>query len=400
MRQSNRKFGLSELLYPITPDDFFKTYYGKQLLWVEQQRSSDYFTDLFNLSALDATLQFSHPAPPDIRVVKNQEELLPGRYTAEPGNLDLNQLYKAYNEGYSLVLNRMQRYDAALHHFAKALEESFNFGVRLNAYLTPSGATALAPHFDTHDVFVLQISGSKTWSLYDGGKKTPLLDTFQPVIAQQDLPAASREVTLEAGQMMYLPRGTIHSAHCTEDHSLHVTAGIYPLQWYDLLQKALMVYSETDESMRQAITPGFLSGGSEKEMPERFADCVKKFAENANFMQAMSMVVTEHVFQLTPAAGGQLTHVVDSADINSTTIFAKRPFSLVLVHDKLDGRVAIQFPGNTISGVAPLKNLFVFIAETPGNFSIAELPESQYNKSDLLVLMKRLVVGGLLEIVN
>ena len=36
--------------------------------------------------------------------------------------------------------------------------------MQINAYITPPENQGFAAHYDTHDVFVLQVSGSKRWT--------------------------------------------------------------------------------------------------------------------------------------------------------------------------------------------------------------------------------------------
>lgn len=55
------------------------------------------------------------------------------------------------------------------------------------------------------------------------------------------------DVTLNSGDLLYLPRGTIHQANCLENvHSLHITLSCHQLNTYgDLLLKLLPAALET-----------------------------------------------------------------------------------------------------------------------------------------------------------
>ena len=55
----------------------------------------------------------------------------------------------------------------ALARLCAVLGSAFSSWSRPNVYLTPLDAHGFAPHCDTHDVFVLQITGTKRWSSYD-----------------------------------------------------------------------------------------------------------------------------------------------------------------------------------------------------------------------------------------
>ena len=90
-----------------------------------------------------------------------------------------------------------------LQRFCGRLERATSHAVQANAYLSPPGAAALRHHRDTHEVLALQVEGSKTWQI----------DGLGPV-------------TMEAGDVAYLPAGTGHAAAAQERHSLHVTIGV------------------------------------------------------------------------------------------------------------------------------------------------------------------------------
>jgi bifunctional lysine-specific demethylase and histidyl-hydroxylase NO66 len=36
-----------------------------------------------------------------------------------------------------------------------------------NVYITPGNAAGFTPHYDVHEVFVLQVAGKKRWTLYE-----------------------------------------------------------------------------------------------------------------------------------------------------------------------------------------------------------------------------------------
>ena len=54
------------------------------------------------------------------------------------------------------------------------------------------------------------------------------LSAIRDRIASGDFapPAANLELELEAGDLLYLPRGDIHAAHTSAVHSAHVTIGM------------------------------------------------------------------------------------------------------------------------------------------------------------------------------
>ena len=62
-----------------------------------------------------------------------------------------------------------------------------------------------------------------------------------PNLSREELGKPIKQLTLEAGDMLYFPRGFIHEARTdTDSHSLHITVSVYQNSAYvDLLEKLL-----------------------------------------------------------------------------------------------------------------------------------------------------------------
>jgi Uncharacterized conserved protein len=62
-----------------------------------------------------------------------------------------------------------------------------------------------------------------------------------PNFSQEEIGTPILTVTLEPGDLLYLPRGYIHQASTVaNEHSLHVTISVYQkTAWIDLLEKVL-----------------------------------------------------------------------------------------------------------------------------------------------------------------
>jgi bifunctional lysine-specific demethylase and histidyl-hydroxylase NO66 len=100
-----------------------------------------------------------------------------------------------------------------------------------------------APHFDDVDVYVLQVEGRKRWRVY-----APLPGHALPRYSSRDFLDAEigtcmLDAVLAPGDLLYLPRGTIHQAESLPgDASLHLTVSAdHQRSWADLLEAALQV---------------------------------------------------------------------------------------------------------------------------------------------------------------
>ena len=84
--------------------------------------------------------------------------------------------------------------------------------VGANVYLTPPGTQGFAPHWDDVDVFMMQLEGKKHWRLYEPDQKLPRYSSKN--LNQEDLKEPILEVDMEPGDLIYMPRGTIHQVLC------------------------------------------------------------------------------------------------------------------------------------------------------------------------------------------
>jgi hypothetical protein len=171
------------------------------------------------------------------------------------GLVDAGRLLCALEDGATVVLQSMQRWRASMAQFCRELEIVLNHPVQANAYLTPSGATGLAPHHDTHDVFVLQLHGTKRWRVSDPVLDTPLARHRSTAEEVSTLPARF-EADLAPGDALYLPRGFVHSAQAQQGLSLHLTIGVLALTGHGVVRRLADLAAEELE-LRRALPPGW-----------------------------------------------------------------------------------------------------------------------------------------------
>ena len=122
----------------------------------------------------------------------------------------------ALDAGYSMVLNWMQFRAPAVAQLAEAFESVFGHHTSVNLYHTPPQEQAFLLHYDETDVFVLQLAGEKRWTVHAqpavpfARSEEATLESRQ--LAEAEGAAAAAEYTLRAGDLLYIPRGTPHSA--------------------------------------------------------------------------------------------------------------------------------------------------------------------------------------------
>ncbi|CAK9113950.1 unnamed protein product [Durusdinium trenchii] len=124
-------------------------------------------------------------------------------------------------EGWTLVVSQLQG-APALCDLHQRLFAATGLSSGINAYLTPPDAIGKPPHVDDHDVLVLQLAGSKTWTLLDDARQT-----------------IREQVPLTKGDVMYLPQGIPHHAAAMASHeaSLHLAVALHrrPMSYSSVL---------------------------------------------------------------------------------------------------------------------------------------------------------------------
>jgi hypothetical protein len=150
--------------------------------------------------------------------------------------------------------------------FAAALGSDLGHPVQVNAYVTPPSSRGFSAHYDVHDVFVLQLSGTKRWVIHAPVLDAPLRsqpwgDRSQAVASAARTTEPLIETVLEPGDALYLPRGFLHAAQSLGQTSAHLTVGVHPVTRYALVE-ALLSGAADEAELRTSLPVGVdLSSG-------------------------------------------------------------------------------------------------------------------------------------------
>nr|WP_314837805.1 cupin domain-containing protein [uncultured Flavobacterium sp.] len=398
--ETNKKLeSFEDLINPISVRDFKINYWEKQVLHISRD-DSDFFSALFSIDDLDKLLEYSRPRGINLKVVKSQQTLNPTVYENQDGSLNLNQIYVAYADGHTIVVNEIQRFWDPIKEFVQNMRLQLNHNVVANLYLTPENEKALSPHYDSHDVFALQISGEKHWVVYDDTNfKTPLLNSFQPVFQREHLTGA-KEITMKAGDIMYIPRGVPHEAYTKDTSSMHITIGVQPTQWIDFITKSLLNLSQSNVELRKALPIGFLKSDLNslltQEAKEDFIKILQAAFDEDNIKGSLGILEEEFRLKEQPKPDGHFFHLDNLNKITLETKLTKRDCLTSKVVNNFSG-ARILFQGNTIKGPSQIASTLEFISEQKGIFNVKDIP--YVNDDNKVKLAKRLVRGGLLKIV-
>ena len=169
---------LGFLIAPVTPKDFLENHYEQKAL-IDIRDEPERYADLLTLESLDHFLNSADLREGMVDLTNHQQpdrarRLCRRGRPGEPGRARRANICAARRSSCRNSTNSIFN----LGEFCRALEEVFTCHVQTNIYLTPRSIDGTAnqgfpPHYDNHDVFVMQISGAKAWRIYGTPVATP-----------------------------------------------------------------------------------------------------------------------------------------------------------------------------------------------------------------------------------
>jgi hypothetical protein len=203
--------------------------------------------EVFSLQAVDELLSSRGLRTPFIRLAKEGRIVPPSRYTGSGGagarisdQVHDDAVLRLFADGTTVVLQGVHRTWQPVGRLSAELAAELGHPVQVNAYITPPQSQGFASHYDTHDVFVLQVAGRKQWRVHEPVLASPMPDEPWEVVREQVVAQAERipviDTVLEPGDCLYLPRGFLHSAVALGGTSVHLTFGIHAVTERDVVR--------------------------------------------------------------------------------------------------------------------------------------------------------------------
>jgi hypothetical protein len=390
------ELSFQDLITPLESEAFFGEYWQKKVLW---SPSSDQIRTLISLADIEFLLSsLTTPGPNWVQVVKAGKPLALRSYATGESFVSLPKVYGAYQAGYTIQLAKMHKRWRAVGALCRAAEIAFTeAGVPLSTrigshlYLTPAHSTGLEPHYDNHDVIVVQVEGVKHWKVYGSLDAFPI-DMQIGSVPRDQLPPLEQDIPLEAGQILYIPRGVFHEASTEDQHSVHITLDITPYNWTDLLYRVM----REDARFREALPVGsWTQDGASETLRSQLRERLTALADHETVdrvARAMFDGFLEYLDTL-PQRGLEQLHQLES--VGPDTILRRRPGAYPsLLKD--GGKLKLRFPGSGFQAPEGLESLFEALLQS-SRFAVRDLPDLLAEESKVEVA-RELIREGFLEI--
>ena len=284
---------LGRLVAPLRAAEFIDSYWERKSLVLPGTPGR--FAELFALGDVGRLLHYLKPAPPEGMLLVRDSQHYARRWTNADGTPRPSCVREALGEGYSLIVNGIDRLWEPVERFALALQAELHHPVDVNLYVTPPGGRAFSHHWDIMDVFIFQVAGRKAWQVRAAAVDRPLPDEHAP-IAPDKLPPLVFEGEIEPGGLIYIPRGHVHAAAATDSLSMHLSVGIHPKTWLDLMAAAVRA-ARIDGRLRGALPPGYLDGGA---LAEGFAALAAELPGLLDADQALDQLARDFIVDRPP----------------------------------------------------------------------------------------------------
>ncbi len=383
---------LERCVWPVEAERFFDEYWEQAPLLVPRDEEGR-FDDLLSIEEVERRVTSGGLRHPAFRVVKEGENYALGDYLEDiswspapfSGTAKVERVAAEFERGATIVLQALHLHHPPLARFCRDLERELGHPAQTNAYYTPPSAQGFKVHHDTHDVFCLQVAGEKRWLVYPPVLELPLRSQkYNPELG--DPGEAVLDVTMRAGDTLYLPRGWLHQAMTSDTPSLHMTIGVTVATWLDALQAALDEAAKEEVTLRRGVPA---DGHAPEGLLELLAARLSPDAVSSRMRRWF-------VRTRRPAREDAFDQVRGLEALDVETPLVRRD---TVIFDVTVGEeeATLSFEGRDLRFPARIGAELEFVAAAEGPFCLADLP-GRLDDAGRLVLGRRLVREGFLRI--
>ncbi|WP_137127093.1 cupin domain-containing protein [Roseomonas sp. HF4] len=304
------KMTLQDLLAPIPPERFMAEHYDRAPLHIEG--GADKFAAVLDWAGINRLLDMTHVwTETSLKLVLDSVPVPPAQYSVKATSRDgapvlqpvAARVQDWVRRGASVVMNDVDSLTPGLAAVSDALEGAGFGKAQANVYISWQSHKAFHAHYDTHDVWAVQVEGEKTWNVWEGRAEWPIAHPVfrgQPQDHHERAKGGLRaKVHLKKGDILYLPRGWYHDALAEAPNSVHVAYGVHAPLGMDLMN-ILTERALHDPAFRQPLPRQDGSPAAAYALTQRAALLGQKlqdFARDPKVLEVLAGFVRDYRFQ-------------------------------------------------------------------------------------------------------
>ena len=225
-------------------EEFFRTYFNKRVLYRPRGITGDP-RQVLSIADLDDIVHQEGMRSSLLRMLGNGvpaigEQLTSPLEMRREGKtiedaVDPGRVYAHFRSGKTLIHGGLNLTRPNLRALAHSMTDRFAAKSEAVAFLTPAGQQG-GTHSDPTDVFVIQLEGTKRWQIWPTPEVRRVGDDKDSF---PSLPEPVLDLSLQPGDVLYIPHSTPHRASAEGSVSLHVTVVTSPRSWGHYLLSAV-----------------------------------------------------------------------------------------------------------------------------------------------------------------
>lgn len=403
-RSISRNRALEAILEPITVQQFIEDVWDQRQL-VLSRNDPDFYTDLFCFKDVDRLIFLARDRPQELLTImpKHRSDT---QIKTRLDKFPVQEIYRRFSAGDTIRISSLENSWPPLLPLVRGIAQALGAKVDVNVYMTPADSQGFPTHVDHEDVFILQVGGSKEWFIYQADYPWPL-ENLSYVEEQGGFRTGRRDATslrliervvLERGDFLYIPRGFPHHAITSGLPSLHLTIGIHPTYYLDLVRAALEVASEDEPALRRALPPGTRDSEIWATIVPELEQMLGRILKKSVLERALQVVTAKHLPPPDFPPDGHFASLASLGALTVTSTVERREGLDCLIESDEEGGVVIHFGRAHVKGPISIRPALEYIRDHSA-FRVADLPGlSDTNGS--VVLTRRLVREGLLRILT
>jgi ribosomal protein L16 Arg81 hydroxylase len=229
---STRISSLAELLDPMTAEAFLADHLHKTPLHLRGRPEK--FAPVIDWSDINRMLAMDVWTQQTLQLHLDKNRVPAGAYCVSAANRDHQSIMRPdpdkvqelMGHGATLLLNEIETLAPGVSALVGTIQRELGAKSSANLYYSRKERKGFDSHCDRHDVFALQIYGTKRWNIYEGQLDRPIEHAMFQNVPQMEYDRRKGKVAeiveMNPGDLLYLPRGKFHDALTTGDISVHL----------------------------------------------------------------------------------------------------------------------------------------------------------------------------------
>jgi ribosomal protein L16 Arg81 hydroxylase len=384
---------LSWLMHPVTAATFCEKHWDQQHLVIGRDNPT-YYSGLLGLDDVDYMLSVGGDTDL-IRAVSDGPVTTVG-LTQVAQRAQLDALLGRYRNGMTIAIDHAENRHERLQQLAHQLSKEASGQVHASVYLTPpDGGSAHPVHYDLADSFVMQLHGTKHWTLFGRPYPRPLDSQPNSPVTMDSEP--DEEFDLRPGDLFYMPRGILHRCrNATDVPSVHLVLGVHGKTYAEIISDGVMRESVDDDRYRAFLPFGWMD---DQEARDQVAATLSYLSNELIGRLSPRRMAAEAAMRTIDAGGTPLRHyLTDQEMLAGLTLDTPVRQRTGQMHNLvMDGtQVVLYFSAKELRFPAEAQTEIQYVAGTSDAWMTSRDLPGSLSESNRLLITRTLISEGFL----